>query len=159
MSDYIKEIADYLVNRYKTRNPFIMAEAMNIKLKFFDLGILNGFYMCKLRHRVIGINSCIPHNVQLLCCAHEIGHDQLHRDMARSMKCMQDINLFSSSRLEYQANLLAAHIIITDDMLFKYEHLGYTIHQIASAENVSPQLIELKFNLYNIKTSREDDII
>jgi len=58
---------------------------------------------------------------------------------------MKDFNFFSNSKAEYQANLMAAHILIPDDLLDKYAKYNYTIEQIAAEENLYPDLIRLKY--------------
>lgn len=142
MKDYIEYQAKKLVHKYRTRNPFELAEALNITIKFYDFKELKGFYTYYKRNRYIGINQNLCKIEQTLCCAHEIGHDQLHRHLTYYMK---DYNFFTNSRAEYQANLMAAHILIPDDLLDKYSNTNFTIEQIAAQENLYPDLIRLKF--------------
>ena len=59
---------------------------------------------------------------------------------------MKDYVFFSNIATEYQANLMAAHILIPDDLLDKYSRYNYTIEQIAAIEHLYPGLIKLKFN-------------
>jgi Zn-dependent peptidase ImmA (M78 family) len=143
MKDYIERISKKLVRKYKTRNPFELAEALNINIKFYDFRELKGFYTYYKRNRYIGINRNLCTIEQALCCAHEIGHDQLHRHLTYYMK---DYVFFSNITTEYQANLMAAHILIPDDLLDKYSRYNYTIEQIAAIEHLYPGLIKLKFN-------------
>lgn len=144
MRDYIEYKAKKLIRKYKTRNPFRLAEIMNINIKFYDFKHLKGFYTYYKRNRYIGINQNLSEVGQFLCCAHEISHDQLHRHITYYMK---DYELFSNSKAEFQANLMAAHLLIPDDLLDKYIKYNYTIEQIAAIENLYPDLIRLKFGL------------
>ena len=98
MKEHIEYEAKKLIKKYNTRNPFELAERMNIAVKYYD------FKKLEIK--------------QQLCCGHEIGHDQLHRHLTYYMK---DYDLFTTnSRTEYQANLMAAHILVPDELLDKY---------------------------------------
>lgn len=144
MREYIERKAKKLILKYNTRNPFRIAEELNIKVKYYDFKKLKGFYTYCYRNRYIGISQNLSEVEQYLCCAHEIGHDQLHRHLTHYMK---DYDLFANIKIEYQANLMAAHILVPDDLLDKYYKYGYSIEQIAAIENLYPDLIRLKFNL------------
>lgn len=144
MRDYIERESKKLLRKYKTRNPFKLAEALNINIKFYDFKNLKGFYTYYKRNRFIGINQNLCRIEQALCCAHEIGHDQLHRHLTYYMK---DYNFLPNSKAEYQANLMAAYILVPDDLLEQYSGYDYTIDQIAAAESLYPDLIKLRFNL------------
>lgn len=144
MKDYIERKAIKLIRKYNTRNPFELAYALNINVRFYDFNKLKGFYTYYKRNRFIGINQNLSKIEQALCCAHEIGHDQLHRHLTYYMK---DYDFFTNIKTEYQANLMAAHILIPDDLLDKYSKYNYTIEQIAAIENLYPDLIKLRFNL------------
>lgn len=144
MKDYIEYKAKKLIKKYKTRNPFRLAEIMNINIRFYNFKHLKGFYTYYKRNRYIGINQNLSDIEQALCCAHEIGHDQLHRHITYYMK---DYDLFTTSKTEYHANLMAAHLLIPDNLLDKYTKYNYTIEEIAAIENLYPDLIKLKFNL------------
>ena len=45
MKDYIERISKKLVRKYKTRNPFELAEALNINIKFYDFRELKDLYI------------------------------------------------------------------------------------------------------------------
>lgn len=144
MKDYIERQAIKLIRKYNTRNPFELAYALNINVRFYAFNKLKGFYTYYKRNRFIGINQNLSKIEQALCCAHEIGHDQLHRHLTYYMK---DYDFFTNIKTEYQANLMAAHILIPDNLLDKYSKYNYTIEQIAAIENLYPDLIKLRFNL------------
>ena len=62
---------------------------------------------------------------------------------------MKDYDFFTNIKTEYQANLMAAHILIPDDLLDKYSKYNYTIEQIAAIENLYPDLINLIWIFFN----------
>ena len=63
------------------------------------------------RNRVIFINSNLPEYLQKIVCAHELGHDILHRHLAKNV-ALQEFMLYDmTSRPEYEANMVAADIL------------------------------------------------
>lgn len=58
---------------------------------------------------------------------------------------MKNKTLFLTSKIEREANIFAAEYLIRDDILGKYK--GYTLDEIAQAENILPDLLKLKFNM------------
>jgi Zn-dependent peptidase ImmA (M78 family) len=74
--------AECLMRRAESRNPFIIAREVGADVSFADLGSLKGMYSCIKRNRFILINSQLDRYTQKLVCAHELGHDQLHRQLA-----------------------------------------------------------------------------
>ena len=72
-----------IVKRCGTREPFSIADEMGIKVLFCDnFGPLKGMYRVIKRNRFIFINQNLSDQMQRIVCAHEIGHDQLHRHLA-----------------------------------------------------------------------------
>ncbi|WHH58443.1 ImmA/IrrE family metallo-endopeptidase [Petroclostridium sp. X23] len=141
---YIKDKAQKLIKKFKTYDPIELATAMNIEIKYYKFQEMKGFYLYYQRKRCIGINSNLSDIEQRLCCAHEIGHDQLHR---RFVQYMKDYHMFSDVRHEYEANILAAHLLIPDSILVKYQITNYSIAEIAAQENLYPELLKLKLQL------------
>jgi len=141
---YISEVADQLVNEYGTRDPFELAGLLGIEVKLGDFAKLKGFYYCVYDCRYISISMNIPRAEAALICAHELGHDQLHRDLLPTLRFLKDETLFSTDKVEYEADNFAANLLITDDLIDKYANSGYTIKQIAANENLYPQLVKLK---------------
>lgn len=83
-NQYLSQIGADLVKRFKTRDPFAIAEALGIEVIFCDgFGPLKGMYRVVKRNRFIFINKDLDERMQRIVCAHELGHDQLHRHLAR----------------------------------------------------------------------------
>ncbi len=74
---------------------------------------------------------------------HEIGHDQLHREIARSEK---GIDLYDSvtGHLENEANMFAAHISLPDEEILHLIHQGNTAVEIAAVMKSNANLISMK---------------
>lgn len=81
----LSNIGAKLVRRCGTRDPFGIAKHLGIEVIFCDnLGSLKGMYRVIKRNRFIFINSSLSDKMQRIVCAHELGHDQLHRQLACS---------------------------------------------------------------------------
>ena len=78
-------------------------------------------------------------------CAHELGHDQLHRHLAKG-NALQEFMLYDmATKPEYEANIVAAEILLDTDELLEYVyHYGYTSEQIARAMHTDINLVALK---------------
>lgn len=73
-----------LIKRCGTRDPFAIADDLGIKVMECDnFGPLKGMYRVIQRNRFIFINGDLPERMRQIVCAHEIGHDQLHRHLAK----------------------------------------------------------------------------
>lgn len=141
----ISYIVKKLIKRHKTRNPFELADRLNINVKQWPLhSDIKGIYQYYKRNKFIYINQSLPYSEQKLVCSHEIGHAVLHGN--QNISFLEGNTFFVKNRFEIEANKFAAELLIPDDILQKYP--GYfSIEQIASAENIYPELLKLKFNL------------
>lgn len=115
MNEYILNVSKKIIKKYKTRNPFAIAEAMNIEVLYFDLGKLKGFYKKDGHNRFIVINENLNEPLQKIVCAHELGHDQLHRYLAKNSYIKEFMLYDMKSRPEYEANMFAAELLLDDN--------------------------------------------
>lgn len=141
--DFIQSKVYDLSKKYGTRNPFELAEFLNINVIHWDLhDEINGFYQYEKRNQIIFLNNKLSNVNQFVVCAHELGHAVLHR--RSSMPFMRSYTLFSIDKIEVEANKFAAYLLIPDESLFdSYEQM--TIYDIATLYNVPVKLAELKF--------------
>ncbi|SEU26692.1 ImmA/IrrE family metallo-endopeptidase [Paenibacillus sp. NFR01] len=104
------ELIKRLVKKYKTTNPFELAEALGIHIRYMDLGsCTKGLYFRKLRRRFIVIHSDLPVEWQRFVCAHELGHDRLHKGINRFF--LEEHSFFAPGKLERQANRFALKLL------------------------------------------------
>lgn len=104
------ELINNLITKYKTNNPFELARALGIHIRFMDLGTgTKGLYYRKLRRRFIVIHNGLPAEWQRFVCAHELGHDRLHKGINRFF--LEEHSFFSPGKLERQANLFAVKLL------------------------------------------------
>lgn len=79
-ADYLSKVGSDLVKRCGTRDPFRIAHELGIEVLFCDdFGPLKGMYRVIKHNRFIFINKDLSERMQRIVCAHEPGHDQLHR--------------------------------------------------------------------------------
>ena len=110
--NYIEEIAVKLIKKYKTRDPFSICEASGINVFYKDLGSLKGMYAVIKKNRYAIISPSLSPDERKLICAHELGHDILHRGLAKDL-FLQEFMLYDMKcRPEYEADLFAASLLI-----------------------------------------------
>ena len=145
-ADYLSKVGSDLVKRCGTRDPFRIAHELGIEVLFCDdFGPLKGMYRVIKRNRFIFINKDLSERMQRIVCAHELGHDQLHRHFANG-SVLQVFMLYDmATKPEYEANIVAAEILLDTDELLEYIYqYGYTSEQIARAMNTDINLVALK---------------
>ncbi len=142
----LSKIGSDLVKRCGTRNPFRIAQELGIEVLFCSgFGPLKGMYRVIKRNRFIFINEDLGEQMQRIVCAHEIGHDQLHRNLAKG-NALQEFMLYDmATKPEYEANIIAAEILLDTDEVLEYIYqYGYTSEQIARAMHTDINLVALK---------------
>ncbi|MCL1790376.1 MAG: ImmA/IrrE family metallo-endopeptidase [Peptococcaceae bacterium] len=144
MNEAILTKARLLVRRCGTNDPFRIAEATGAQIHFTDLGSLKGMYACIKRNRFVVVNNTLDPALQKIVCAHELGHDQFHREMAAN-KWLQEFMIYNmNQRPEYEANVFAAEILLPDDAILTLLDDGLDIEQVARAMDSDVNLVALK---------------
>lgn len=141
----IHKMAQSLVEKSGSRNPFVIADSNSIIIKYInDFKTLKGMYMIIKRNRFIFVNTNLPEGIQKVVCAHEIGHDMLHKDYIEG--AFHETALFDTKNtFEYEANMFAAEIMIDDKLLKSLAEEGMSIEAIASSLGIDKNIVELKF--------------
>lgn len=137
----IKKLIDNLEKKYKTRNPYELAASTNVLVIFENLGSINGYYNKQLRQKQIHINCNLPEHLQLLTCAHELGHSILHQ--SANTPFLKSFTYLPVDKMEIEANKFAIELLLSDDMILDFQ--DYTLEQIARFTGYCKELIELKF--------------
>jgi Zn-dependent peptidase ImmA (M78 family) len=150
--------ANRLADRYKTRNPFELADVLGVHIGYSsDFTKLKGMYFNILQKRFIIINDNLDERTKRLVAAHELGHDRLHRELAKT-KGLCEYSLYKMDcRPEYEANIFAAELLIDTPTLLEYIFDGMDIFTVSKMMGIDANLIALKVsNLtrqgYDLKT-------
>lgn len=156
--DYIQTIAHELITKFDTRDPFELCKAIGVEVFYADLGNLKGMYKYLKKNRFAVINEKLDIYTRTLVCAHELGHDILHKDLAKKI-CLQEFMLYDMrSRPEYEANLFASEILLPDEKIFTLAHEGYDVEQIAKDLCTDVNLVAIKVASMNTRGYRFNTI-
>ena len=82
------KIGSNLVRRCGTRDPFSIAKQIGVEVLLCkDLASLKGMYrVIQSATAFIILNGDLDDQMQRIVCAHELGHDQLHRVLQRRVR-------------------------------------------------------------------------
>ncbi|MDP4143232.1 MAG: ImmA/IrrE family metallo-endopeptidase [Bacillota bacterium] len=142
MRGCIKDKVKILIKKYKTEDPFIIADLLHIHVIEWPLHEeINGLYQYERREKFIYINSSLPDYVQKVICAHELGHAILHPKT--NCTFLKNHTLFNINKYEKEANLFAIEMLISDEKIENYKE--YSLQQIAAIEKVPLEILKLKF--------------
>ena len=140
------------IKKSRTRNPFTIAEDNGIILIFdSNLNKMKGMYTIIKRNRIIILNDNMPERMQQIVCAHELGHDALHRQFAKDGGLREFMLYDMKSRPEYEANMYAADLLLDDEEVMELAKDGYDMQQVAGILNTDINLIGLKMASMNYR--------
>lgn len=138
----MKKKVNQLVRKFQTNNPFELASYKDIIILHQDLGSVLGYFIIYKRIPVININESLSDEMQRVVCAHELGHAVLHPKI--STPFMKKHTLFSVDKIEREANLFAAELLISDNSLQECIYNQMSSLEIAALHCVPKELVELK---------------
>ena len=145
MISSITKKAEELVAAAGTDDPFRLSEYLGIDVCYFDLGRLKGYYTVIDGNRFIAINQDLDEYTRRLVCAHELGHDQLHRDIAEQKRAFQEFSLYQmKDKYEYEANVFASAILLPTDRMLEYIKEGDDAVMIAHKSCTDYNLVAIK---------------
>ena len=143
-AEQLSKVGSDLVRRCGTRDPFQIAKELGI-IVLENFGQLKGMYRVVKKNRFIFLNQDLSPQTKRIVCAHEIGHDRLHRVLAKGDGLQEFVLYKMNSIPEYEANIVAAEILLNSDEVLEYIYdYGYTSAQIAQAMHTDINLVALK---------------
>lgn len=141
MNEKIRRLVAYYTKKYQTNDPCVLADYLNVIVLYMPLGNTAGYYKYIKRRKYIFINSDINEdNFCRVVLAHELGHAVLHR--TENCAFIKKHTLLLTSRIEHEANLFAAYLLITNDMLDEY--FEYTQEQFCMCTGYPKELIKIR---------------
>lgn len=136
----VKRLVAYYVKKYETRNPFKLAEYLNVFVHVGPLGSRAGCYMFLKNHKYIFLNEDLNEQERILVMAHELAHSIMHRK--ENCYFIRNKTLLLTSEIETEANMFAAELLIPDDLI--YENPGMSKSQIARLAGYDERIMEFK---------------
>ena len=90
-------------------------------------------YVEMMRQSIIYVAGRLDPVRKPIVIAHELGHHFLHRKEASQAGDFREFKIFDMAlnRMEYEANIFAAQLILPDDEVMDYVYQGYDVSQIA----------------------------
>lgn len=132
----IQGMVQKLVRKYKTRDPFLIAEYQNIDIKLADFpDQVKGMAVKVKRRKYIVLNESMDYIDLRGVCGHELGHHNLHP--GHSYNFIEEHSLFLPGRYEREANEFAAALLIDEITIEK----GDTLQNIATKNDIPVELV------------------
>lgn len=144
MSNDAKDVAIGLIETFNTSDPFELCNYLDIYLLFHSLGseIFGFFQRTESGYELLHINNRLNYYTRKYICAHELGHAIIQPELSMSFFIRNSLMILN--KFEIEADIFAAELLLNSESLKEYE--GYTVEQVAAAENVPKRLVELKLN-------------
>lgn len=140
----IASIVEKLVKKYKTSDPFELADYMNVNVYILPLhNEIKGIYQHFKRNKFIYISQALRHPEQRIVCGHELGHSVLHQ--CQNISFIQHKMFCVKNKFELEANLFAAELLISDEEVWEYSKIGMNMEQIAKIIGIPYELICIKY--------------
>lgn len=137
-------IADSVVKKYNTRDPFQIAKEKNVILVYAPLIDIRGFYQFFQRQHIICIDQDLPEQEKKFVCAHELGHMLMHKS---SNAIYMDTQTFlNTNKLENEANEFAVSLLIPDCEI--YDNKELTTKQLSRLLGYEEAMIKLRLKSY-----------
>lgn len=136
----IKGTVNKLTKNNNTNNPFLICEALDIVVRYENLGSILGYCDTHFRMRTIHINSNAPEEIHRFICAHELGHAILHPKI--NTPFLRNNTLFSVDKIERQANTFAVELLLPDRLLQEHEDINF--YALAKCHGIPNGLESLK---------------
>ena len=136
----IKRLAERLVDKHGTRDPFRIAAELGYTIIYTPLVGVRGFYQYLKRCHIIYLDSELDEATARFVCAHELGHSFLHRGLNRIF--MDTRTFIITGRYETEANQFAVDLIYSDEELQPY--LSRSYERAAAYMGVSNALAEYR---------------
>ena len=141
----IKRLADSLVRKCKTRNPFEIISHLNVIVVFYPLHGVKGFYQYFQRNNIIYIDEALSENEKKFVCAHELGHMFLHKKANAIF--MDSRTQLNTAKYEIEADRFAMDLLLSDADI--EDNLNFTTVQFSRLFGYNKKLIELRLKDFN----------
>lgn len=128
-----------LYRKYKTSNPYEIADAMGIIVHRMDLGKTRGFCYTSRRIKQIILNNDMPEWMERFVLAHELGHLIMHP--THNAPFLQT-TFFSMDKYEVEANNFAFELLAP--WIMDYTPPEHIIDSYMKDSDISREFAELR---------------
>lgn len=140
---WIKDIVNQLIKKYRSNNPFELANFKNVHVIEWNLhDEIKGFYKYDRKNQYIFINSNLDDITKRFVCAHELGHSQLHTRV--NTPFLRSTTYLPVSKIEVEANTFAVELLLPDECLYEYVSTNITIKEVTATYGIPEQICHLK---------------
>lgn len=148
-SNEIFSEAEKLIGKCGTRNPLKIANETGIKVLHCKFEDLLGMYTYRLKNRIIILNDNLSYYSEQIVAAHELGHDRLHRELAKEGS-FKEFGLLNTKHIsEYEANAFAAHLLMNNEDVEQLMKTEDDIYTTAKLLCMNPDLLLIKIQEMN----------
>ena len=146
MNKKIPKLVAYLMRKYGTNDPMVLADYLNVTIIRMPLeDMVAGFYKMIKRRKYIFLNTDIDdESFMRVVLAHELGHAIMHPK--ENCAFLKNHTLFLTPRLEIEANTFAAYLLISHQAIEEYMvERQYTTDMMTRLLGYQKELVELRF--------------
>lgn len=144
----IYETVNILKRKYKTCNPYEIADICGIRVMYSHFENLKGMFTIERRCPFIILNEDLDDEMRDVVMFHELGHYFLHRK--ENVSTFNENSLYDmTSKFEIEANTFAANFIISDDDITENAELGLTTIETAQVLCVPHDIVLIKIKDMN----------
>lgn len=142
----IVQKANRIVAQCGTRDPKRIARELGIEVMYLPFSKQRGAYKVIMRNRFMFIKENLYPVMEDIVLLHELGHDTLHREEATKIGGFKEFNIFDirDNKMEFEANVFASQVGISDDDFIELAERGYDTQQIAQALMSDINLVAIK---------------
>ncbi|CQR71647.1 Metallopeptidase ImmA [Sporomusa ovata DSM 2662] len=134
-----KQIVEELIIKHDSNNPFVIADNLGIPVIYRNMKNVLGFFNMYKRIKIIHLNNNLSEKLETFVCAHELCHAIKHYD--RNTPFLKRHTLFSTDKIEQQANTFAVELLMPDSLLRESE---CSIYRMAEVLGIPEKLADLK---------------
>lgn len=152
MNKKISKLVAYLMRKYKTNDPEVLADYLNVTIIKMPLeDMVAGFYKMIKRRKYIFLNTDIDdESFMRVVLAHELGHSIMHPK--ENCAFLKNHTFFLTSRIEIEANTFAAYLLISAHDVNEYMvQQQYTTDMMTRLLGYQKELIELRLKYTTIQ--------
>lgn len=136
--------------RFRTNNPFEIADMLGIEIRYKPFKDLKGMYLINERCSFIYLSESLDEYMEKAVLFHELGHHFLHKHLVGQP--FHEFALYDmTTKPEMEANIYAANHMISDTEILSLINECYTSEQSARSLCVPHEMLLIKLKDMNTR--------